>query len=597
MVSFILLGFAVPVVLYLQIMGLYGWSSSVSASGNSIFGNADRTVYLFEAPTTTEHFNRIGGNYENLLGPWRSYLVARNKSFKIVKDAAGLNNLKSGILVLPSAVALSNAERTAIKVFRDQGGSILATWATGTRDEKGDWVGWGFLEELGASDIGPLPNAADMKYLVMVGESPVSFTHSAGQRIAMAKPSEALLKMKGPHVAGRFMNTDRIQASENRENGAVIYLEKPQNLSRSVVFAFSESAWETKPFAAHVLIEDALQWLAHDVVITKANWPMGNQSAQVFQMDIVDQISNATSFAAALRAAGYPATFFITSIAVNDGPQIVQALAKDFEIAYHGDSGVGFRGVDPVTQRRRLTEMVRDLKTSLPNQRGIIGFKAPSESADKATETALKQMDLRYHATDGTRSEARLPLFIKTTAAVDQEELLLLPRTQRDDQALLLGDASITQITQNLLDDLNESASSGSLGWLTVHSKNMEAGSVFGLAFNQYVEASKKIKKNIWYANAGQVHQWWRDRERIKVDSSFNGRRLEFNVTVLGETPVDGASFIVMLPSKDSKPIVHALKVGVAVPKVVALDEFRAMVLFDQTKPGNYNYSVSFNAK
>lgn len=601
MVSFMVLGIAAPALLYILIMGLLGWSSSSTEAGTLIFGNRDKTIFLYEAPATVQHFARIGGNYENLLGSWRNYFADRNKGYKTVKDAEEIIKLKSGVLILPSAVALSDAERAAIKVFRDRGGSILATWATGTRNEKGDWVGWGFLEELGASEIEPMPKSADAKFLVMVGEAPVSHTHLAGQRIPMNKPAETLLKMKGNNVAGRFMNSDRIQTQDNRDEGAVIYLERPQKLSRSVVFAFGESAWETKPFATQVLIEDALKWLSHEVTVTKSAWPMGLRSAQVIQMDVDDQMDNAAQFAASLKSAGFPATFFIPSAAISANPKLVEALSKDFEIAYHGDTYAGFRGSDALNQRRRLSTMVREMKDKLPNLRGIIGFRAPLENADLETDTELRQMDIRYHATDGARSDARLPLFAAAPPATaqlpNQELLLLLPRTQRDDQALLASDASPTQLNQRLLDDFNEAFNSGALGWLTVHSKNWGSDGALTQAFAQYLENAKKFKKSVWFANAGQVHQWWRDRERIRVDSSFDGKRVDFNVTVIGETPVTGASFVVMLPSKASKPNVRAIKVGVTIPKVVPIDDFRALIVFEQTNPGNYNYSISFDAK
>ena len=174
---------------------------------------------------------------------------------------------------------------------------------------------------------------------------------------------------------------------------------------------------------------------------------------------------------------------------------------------------------------------------------------------------------------------------------------MLLPRTQPDDQTLIAGSKSQAQLSQLLLDDFNESYSSGSLGWLAIHSKNLGQDNALAQALIPYLENAKKFKKSIWFANAAQVHQWWRDRARARVDSSFDGKRLDFNVTVVGETPVTGASFVVMLPSKNSKPSVQAIKVGVSMPKVTPIDDFRAQIVFDQIKPGNYNYSISFEAK
>ena len=597
MASFLVLGLAIPALLYVLVMGLLGWSTASSGAGASIFGTRDDTIYLYEAPSTVEHFARIGGNYENLLGSWRNYFADQKRPFKPLKGVADLGKVKAGVLILASAVSLSGAERLAIKNFRDSGGSVLATWATGTRDEKGEWVGWAFLEELGASEIEPLKDATTAKYLVVNGEMPVSHTHPAGQRIPMTKPAESLLNMKGKNTAARLLNAVRMNDQPNTGDAAVIYSEKSQKTSRAVVFAFSESAWETKPFATQVLIDDVMQWLTHEVSVSKAAWPKGMQSAQVIEMDVQEQPQNAQQFALDVRAADLPATFFVSSRVAKEDPRLFALISDDFEIAYHGDSLLGFRGVDANSQRRRLGTMVSELKSTLPSVRGLIGFRAPSEDYDGITQSALAQMDIRYHATGGNVSEARLPLFAKTSETSDQESLLLLPRTQRDDLELIGTKLSAPQVAQRMIDDLTESSKNGALGWLTIRSQSMKKESVFSEAFAQYLEHVKKIRRTVWFANAAQVHQWWRDRERIKFDSKFNGKRLDFNVTVTGDSPVKGASFVVMLPSKDSKPNVQAIKVGVPMPKVVLIDEFRAALVFDETKVGNYNYTVSFDAK
>ena len=595
MATFVVLGIAVPVFLYTLVMGLLGWNSSSSETTSLIFGSRSQSVFLYEAPATAAHFARTGGSYENLLGSWRNYFSDRKKPYQSVKDAAAIAKLKSGVLILPSAIALSDEERVAIKIFRDKGGSILATWATGTRNEKGDWVGWEFLEELGASDIKTMPASSEAKYLVTFGEAPVSHSHLAGQRIPMSKPTETLLKMKGQYVAGRFASGDRSQSPADANDAAVIYQEQLQKSRRSVIFAFGESAWETKPFATQVLIDDALKWLAHEVTAAKAAWPMGFRSAQVIEMDVENSLNNAQRFAQGLKAAGFPATFFITSAAANEHSKIVELLSKDFEIAYHSDVNAGLRGLDAASQHSRLSAMAGEIKEKLPNLRGIIGFKAPPEGTDLVTDAALKKIDIRYHAVDANRTDARLPTFALAPIPSDQEALLLLPRTQRNDQALLAGNASLEQLNQGLLDDLTESLFSGSLGWLAIRSNTFDQDSMLAQAFLQYLENTKQFKKRIWFANAAQVHYWWRDRERVKIDSSFDGKRLDFNITVLGESPVSGASFVIMLPRKDSRPKVQAIKAGVAVPRVIPIDDFRATIVFDQTNPGNYNYIISFD--
>ena len=144
--TFLILGIAIPSVLFLTIMVMIGWATPViGARGFLSFDSSSASVYLYEAEGTHAHFAKVGGNYETLLTPWRDYFTERKRSFKQLKTPSEIAKLKTGVIILPSALALSSMEKNAVLAFRDRGGSVLATWATGTRDEKGAWAGWDFL--------------------------------------------------------------------------------------------------------------------------------------------------------------------------------------------------------------------------------------------------------------------------------------------------------------------------------------------------------------------------------------------------------------------------------------------------------------------
>ena len=100
-------------------------------------------------------------------------------------------------------------------------------------------------------------------------------------------------------------------------------------------------------------------------------------------------------------------------------------------------------------------------------------------------------------------------------------------------------------------------------------------------------------KNQVWLASSGQVAQWWRDRERVSISSSVSGKRLDFNLTVKGVEPVNGAALIVMLPQKGMLPLVRSTKIGAVVPKVTKLDDYRAMLIFETLKPGDYVFQAS----
>ncbi len=595
---FVILGLAIPAVLYLTIMVMIGWSTPViGAKGLMGFDSTNAPIVLYESVETRAHFSRIGGNYDTLLNPWRTYFTERKRSYKVLTKAEDLAKLKTGVLVLPSALALSDAERDAILSFRDKGGSVLATWATGTRNERGEWVGWQLLEKLGATNVSEVPNELDARQLILTGESPLNHSQPAGQRLWMGKTAEALLRLKGEAAVGRLMNWARVPDDSRKAEGAVVYSESKETASRSVVFAFAESTWESRPFVAHLLIDDTFKWLRHEAVAVRSAWPEGKRAAQVIEMDTEEGFENALNFASQMQASKYPATFYVLTSSAKAAPLTLSTLAKNFEIAYHGDVHESFKDVLPAQQQKRMSTMLNDMAALLPGSQHRSGFRAPTEGYDVNTELNLHRFGIKHHAVDPQRSEGRLPLFAKLPEVLPEEDLILLPRTQRDDINLALHNMTVEQTTKALTDDFDEALGTGALGWLSVHSQNFQEAGTLAKAFPDYLSHIKKSNTKVWVASAGQVADWWRQRENFRLDSSYNGKRLDFDVTVKGVAPVIGASVIVMLPQKGLLPHVLGTKVGMEMPTVTLLDEYRALLVFKTLSPGNYGYQTTFAPK
>jgi peptidoglycan/xylan/chitin deacetylase (PgdA/CDA1 family) len=590
-----ILGVAIPSLIYLLIMVSLGWSYPIlGAKGASVvFNSANATVYLYESPATKNHFTKIGGNYETLLTPWRNYFSERKRSYKVVTTEAALSKLQSGLIILPSAIALSDAERAAILKFNTNGGSVLATWATGTRNDKGDWTGWNLLEQLGATYIGEIPNDAETRQLILNGESPMSNTHSAGQRIWMGKTPELLLRIQGEMTAGRFMNWSRIADDSRKQEGAIVYSEKPDTGTRAAVFAFSENAWESRPFATQLLIDDTIKWLLHEAVAVRAAWPNGNRAAHVIEMDTEDSFSNSLEFASITQKNGVPATCYVLTSVAKSVPQVLSNLSKTCEIALHGDVHDSFKGQPSSVQQKRIAEMKADATTMLPNNK-ITGFRAPTEGYDKTTEMLLHKAGFKHHAADPQRSEARLPLLAGIPDTEPNTDLIVLPRTQRDDINFSSQNLTAEQTSKAMIDDFDEARRTGALGWLSVHSQNFAASSILATALPEYLAHLKQHKNTVWLASANQVADWWRNRERFKLDAAYNGKRFDMNITIKGSEPLSGASVIVMLPKKGFLPNVSGTKIGMPLPTVKSIDDFRATLIYPTLEPGNYSYQVTF---
>jgi hypothetical protein len=241
--------------------------------------------------------------------------------------------------------------------------------------------------------------------------------------------------------------------------------------------------------------------------------------------------------------------------------------------------------------------MRNDMASVLPELQNVSGFRAPTEGYDAVTEQLLPKFGIRHHTADPNRSMARLPLLSKAEGVGGANAMVVLPRTQRDDINLYLEKLTAEQTTQALIDDFDLSLETGSLGLLSVHSQNFKADSVLVAAMPGYLAHLKQRRESLWLASAGQVADWWRDRDRFRLSSSSHGKRFEFNITITGEPAFVGATVIVMLPRKGAQAVVEGLKIGMVRPVVSKIDDYRSAIIFDALAPGSYGYQITFSSK
>lgn len=594
----IVLGIATPMLIYLGVMQSLGWRVPVVSlnGGVTSVASVSNSVILYNSPSTEVFIKSIGGNYENLLAPWRAYFTSRRESFREIKDATQLAEITSGVLILPSAVALNDRERSEILAFRARGGSILNTWATGARKGNGEWEGWGFLKSLGIEMLGEIATPVESSHLTLNGESPVNNSLPAGQRIGLARTSEALLRFQGEQVGARLMNWARITDSERRDEGAIIFSE-PESGGRTISFSFSETAWESRPQAMHVVIDDSLRWLQRVPTAVLGTWPQNKRAAQVFTMDSEDNFQNALVFASRLKAAGLPATFYVLTSVGRRHPEVLVQLGKDFDLGYHGDVHDSFKGLPAKLQEQRMQIMLGELGTVLADATTVTGFRAPLEGYDGTTERLLPAIGVRHHAADPSRSEARLPLMAKLENTAPGGALVVLPRTQRDDINLANTYHTVDQTAEALTDDFDLALEQGALGFLSVHSQTYFPDSVLDQAMQRLISHVTKRKERVWIASSAQVADWWLQRERLRLSSDMTGKRFTFNITLSGDAPVSNVSVVLMLPEKGVLPGIQAEKVGAPKPVIVPIDDYRAAVVFPTLAPGNYGYQATFTTR
>lgn len=594
---FIITGIAVPSMIYLAVMENIGWRMPfIGANGVLGFSvSASQAVTLYVSPSTKAYLASVGGNYDLLVAPWRDYFADRKTKFKEMQEPEQLRKLAEGVLVLPSAVALSNEERQAVQDFRARGGAVLLTWASGARNARGDWEGWQFLGGQGVQIVGDMPADIEVNHVILNGESPVSHSQGAGQRMFVSRGAEGLLRAKGGLVAARFMNWARIPNPALQAEGAVLYDEPALPQGRMVYYAFAESSWAAHPNVAYGLIDDSIRWLQREPSLVRAAWPSARQAANVIEMDTEQGFPNAINFLTMMQGVDYPTSFYVLTSVGQQFPDLLQRLYRDAEVGYHGDIHTGFKDQPETMQMERLQAMRKQMASVIAEPTRISGFRAPTEGYDATTERLIQSLGLRHHVADPNRSDARLPLLAKVSGVQPADDVVVLPRTQRDDINLYWEKLSVEQTTQALIDDTELALDNGALGLLSIHTQNYAKGSVLYQAMPGYLLHIKQHKDRLWLASAGQVAEWWRERERFRINSRFSGKRLEMDVSVVGKEPVKGGTVVLMLPQKDAHPTVKSTKTTGYQPTLKMLDSYRVAIVFGNLAPGDYSYQVSFN--
>jgi peptidoglycan/xylan/chitin deacetylase (PgdA/CDA1 family) len=391
------------------------------------------------------------------------------------------------------------------------------------------------------------------------------------------------------------MNWARTPAPERRGEGAIVFSETTPQAGRTVVFGFAETAWASRPTTAYSLIDDVMAWLQREPKLVHAAWPSGKLAAHVIEMDTEEGFANAANFASMLDAIDYPTTFFVLTSVGKKFPDTVAQLARQHEIGLHGDIHTSFKDQPPALQEQRIKTMIADMAAMAPDKQRIAGFRAPTEGYDATTEKLLQQNGVRYHVADPNRSEARLPKMALVEGVDPAVDLVVLPRTQRDDINLFWEKLPADQLSQAMRDDAALALENGALGLLSVHTQNFAVDSDLYKAMPAYLLYLKQQRATLWLASAGQVADWWRQRERFRIKSRNSGRRLELDVSVVGKAPVQGGAVMVMLPQKDLLPTVKSTKTGGVVPLVQKVDAYRAAIIFPSLAPGNYGYQVTFS--
>ena len=347
-------------------------ATAALAPSPGLAANAFRPeVILYFSPASRSFYRR--GDVDPAINRvlWERFLGKYEIPYRVVEDAAALQQAGTGVLVLPANMALGADERQAIVDFRARGGSLFASWLLGTHDKDGSWRGFDWMESLlGIGVVGTTAPHEEDRYINPYGDSPVIHALPAGTRIWTERaPGWWPLRITGRNDAAQVRTWSR--ATDAARPQVVAAFDEVATASgatsRMVYFGWPERLWMAADPGKHEgLLYDSLTWLLRQPSAWVANWPDARQSAYVTAVYMADVFNdNDLPFADRQAARGMLATYFILGFEIDKSADTLKALQKrGHGLAYEGDEYVGFKDVPIEEQSARMQKMREDVAAS-----------------------------------------------------------------------------------------------------------------------------------------------------------------------------------------------------------------------------------------
>jgi hypothetical protein len=241
-------------------------------------------VWLYVSQASQAQLMTLGTDPTTSMRIWENYFRVNKISFARISGAADLNRVTpSGVLLLPSAVVLSEPEQQAVLQWRNRGGSVLSTWLTAAHSEAGAPVGDAFMRDvLDVQVAGNTQGEADDTFMIVHGDNPVTHRLPAGTRVWLERvPKQLPLRLVGKQEAAQIMSWSR-GFDAQKPSGLLAFNERKMPsgaYSRTVTLGYPEQNWlRSDPKHLNAIHEGVLSWLWRRPDVYLGAWPYPFQS-------------------------------------------------------------------------------------------------------------------------------------------------------------------------------------------------------------------------------------------------------------------------------------------------------------------------------
>lgn len=485
---------------------------------------------------------------------WQRYL----QSVSIAAEVIGDSELEKGVsgyrvLILPSALCLSEKQRASVRSFLRRGHGVVATWATGARDEACKWKGWEFLRELTEAAEIQSPEWSSPSFVSFVAGQPIAAGLPTGSRAEIAK-GERLEAITFSPVEGYWSDFRLFPtASPLPTDLRAAVVRRDFGKGRVVWFGFPESSILKTDPSKDILdsaLLNSLAWAGRGVLAAVEPWPYPFSSAVVPILNLSESPENAIYAAETLSRGKAKGAFFCLTGVIEDSPHLLRRLKPAGEL---GSRGVKYLRFNELS---RMSQAIQLLSSSWTLWRETrvwpSGFYPPFELVNRDTLFALAANQMRYYVV-GPEGFSVLPSIVRIQQRVGRHqrswELVRLARVAEDDLRFPhLGAVGFNRdwVVKRLLADFATIHRLGGLHLLIFHTH--------GLGRPEHSDVLAEVidelrNRPTWIATGGQVARWWLWRSRLAVQvSQGEGNILKLKVVSEAPESLEGAVLSVYAP-------------------------------------------------
>lgn len=518
------------------------------------------TAHLYESPRSA-HFFPERDYYYDLLTRWESLLGGIGARVRRLSGAAAIDSLADGeFLVVPAAVCLDDEERDGLDRHSERGGSVLATWALGARDEDCDWLGYEFLRDIAGAETAGTMEGRPPTYLVAPHGSVIAAGLPPGSRIELKTEPWIALRADASRIFWSDWALNPRPAPEGGAGGAALALTLDSG-ARFAWFGYrlNVAASPRDQRLLHRLAQNAALWAAGHVVADVEPWPGGYRAALAVTQDVEHSFKSSRRLARRFSQLDIPVTFFVVTRLALEHPELAPKLRAAGEIGSHSVDHRQIAGRRWTTQLAGASQARADIAAwsgDLP-----LGFRPPRELFDSLTLEAWRRSGGTYlAASNGARSAAPDIFEVESGPAV------VLPRVVDDDYTVMVtrGQTRPDSLRATFTSALEKIRSLGGLDLLTVHSQLIDSERRVD-AVEWAVRAAQEMG-DVWIAGAAEIAAWWMQRAALQLQVRERADRSAIlSVHNPGTEPVASAWLNIYLP--DARSTYAAPEIGELIPE------------------------------